>query len=184
MKTMTNFFDRFVQRYLPDAFLFAITLTIVVFLIGMFVMGNTPVQMIDYWGNGFWDLLEFAMQMSLIVVTGNVLANTPVVKRLLEKPSALAKSPAQAVILVTITAIVASLINYGFGLVGGALFALQVAKRVPSADYRLLIASAYSGFLLWQGIVRSYSIVGSNSRSLFGRYDWDDTSYGNFVQRF
>ncbi|MEW9676123.1 short-chain fatty acid transporter [Lentibacillus sp. L22] len=151
MKTMTNFFDRFVQRYLPDAFLFAITLTIVVFLIGMFVMGNTPVQMIDYWGNGFWDLLEFAMQMSLIVVTGNVLANTPVVKRLLEKPSALAKSPAQAVILVTITAIVASLINYGFGLVGGALFALQVAKRVPSADYRLLIASAYSGFLLWHG---------------------------------
>lgn len=151
MKTMTNFFDRFVQRYLPDAFLFAITLTIVVFLIGMFVMGNTPIQMIGYWGNGFWDLLEFAMQMSLIVVTGNVLANTPVVKKLLEKLSALAKSPAQAVILVTITAIVASLINYGFGLVGGALFALQVAKRVPSADYRLLVASAYSGFLLWHG---------------------------------
>lgn len=151
MKSITRFCDRLVQRYLPDAFLFAVILTIIVFLMGIFFMGSGPVEMVEYWGNGFWDLLTFAMQMSLIVVTGYVLANTPLVKHLLYKISTLAKTPAQAIILVTIIATVASLINYGFGLVVGALIAIQVVKRVPTVNYRILVASAYSGFLLWHG---------------------------------
>lgn len=112
---------------------------------------SSPLQMVEHWGAGFWDLLAFAMQMALIVVTGYVLANTPLVKGLLERISKLAKNPAQAVILVTVVATVASLINYGFGLVVGALIAIQVVKRVPRADYRLLVASAYSGFVIWHG---------------------------------
>ena len=151
MRALTNFFDRLVQRYLPDAFLFAIILTLVVFVMGIFMTGSTPIQMVEYWGTGFWDLLAFSMQMALVVVTGYVLANTPIVKSILEKTSTLAKSPVQAIMLVTFIATVASLINYGFGLVVGALMAIQIAKRVPSVDYRLLVASAYSGFLVWHG---------------------------------
>lgn len=151
MRAITNFFDRIVRRYLPDAFLFAVILTLVVFIMGIFMTGSSPIQMVEYWGTGFWDLLAFAMQMALIVVTGYVLANTPLVKKGLEKTSMLAKSPGQAIILVTFVASIASLINYGFGLVVGALLAIQVVKRVPSVDYRLLVASAYSGFLLWHG---------------------------------
>lgn len=108
-------------------------------------------EMVAYWGNGFWDLLEFGMQMSLVVVTGYILASTPVVKRFLAKLSRIAKTPGQAVMLVTFVALVACLINYGFGLVVGALFAVHVAKRVPSVDYRILIASAYSGMVIWHG---------------------------------
>lgn len=107
--------------------------------------------MVQYWGDGFWDLLDFAMQMSLIVVTGYILANTPLVKKLLTKLSKLANTPGQAVLLVSFIAAIACLINYGFGLVVGALLAIHVAKRVPSVDYRILMASAYSGFLLWHG---------------------------------
>ena len=91
LKSLTNFFDRMVQRFLPDAFLFAVILTLVVFLMGILFTGSTPIQMVEYWGNGFWDLLAFAMQMSLIVVTGYVLANTPIVKKGLVVISALAK---------------------------------------------------------------------------------------------
>lgn len=151
MRAITNFFDRIVQRFLPDAFLFAIILTFVVFIMGMIFTSSSPIEMVSYWGDGFWDLLAFSMQMALIVVTGYVLANTPVVKSILEKVSTLAKTPGQAIILVTFVAAIASLINYGFGLVVGALVAIQVVKRVPSVDYRLLVASAYSGFLLWHG---------------------------------
>lgn len=151
LKSLTNFFDRMVQRFLPDAFLFAVILTLAVFLMGIVFTGSTPIQMVEYWGNGFWDLLAFAMQMSLIVVTGYVLANTPIIKKWLVKISTLAKTPGQAIMLVTFIATVASLINYGFGLVVGALIAIQVAKRVHSLDYRLLVASAYSGFLVWHG---------------------------------
>lgn len=151
LKGVTSFFDRLVQRYLPDAFLFAIILTLVVFLLGIGISGSSPGEMVQYWGDGFWDLLAFAMQMSLIVVTGYILANTPVVKFILAKISRLADSPGKAIVLVTFVTAIACLINYGFGLVVGALLAVHVAKRVPNVDYRLLMASAYGGFLLWHG---------------------------------
>ncbi|MGP4074666.1 short-chain fatty acid transporter [Halobacillus sp. K22] len=151
LKGMTLFFDRLVQRYLPDAFLFAVILTLVVFGLGIGFTESSPVQMVQFWGDGFWDLLAFAMQMSLIVVTGYILANTPLVKSLLVKLSTLANTPGQAILLVSFTAAAACLINYGFGLVVGALLGTHVARRVPSVDYRLLMASAYSGFLLWHG---------------------------------
>jgi len=151
LKTLTSFFNRVVQRYLPDALLFAIILTFLVYLLGVFFTDNSPVDMVTHWGLGFWDLLEFTMQMTLVVVTGYILANTPVIKRFLAKVSTFARTPAHAVMLVTIVSLIACLINYGFGLVIGALFAIHVAKHVPSVDYRILIASAYSGFLIWHG---------------------------------
>ncbi|WP_156288230.1 short-chain fatty acid transporter [Oceanobacillus salinisoli] len=145
MKALTSFFDRMVQRYLPDAFLFAIILTFVVYLLGVFFTD------VEHWGTGFWDLLAFGMQMSLVVVTGYILASTPIVKKFLSKLSTLANTPAQAVFLVTIVALIACFINYGFGLAVGALFAIHVARRVPTVDYRILIASSYSGMLVWHG---------------------------------
>ncbi|NEU31227.1 short-chain fatty acid transporter [bacterium LRH843] len=150
-RSITLFFDRIVQRYLPDAFLFAIILTLVVFVLGIGFTESSPLDMATYWGDGFWKLLEFAMQMSLIVVTGYILANTPIVKSILATTARLAKTPGQAVVLVTVVASIACLINYGFGLVVGALFARHVVREVPQVDYRLLVASAYSGYLLWHG---------------------------------
>lgn len=151
MKTLTSFFDRIVQRYLPDALLFAIILTFFVYVLGIILTDSGPIEMIEHWGTGFWELLAFAMQMSLVVVTGYILASTPFVKKILFKLSTFANTPPQAVLLVTFVALIACLINYGFGLVVGALFAVHVAKRVPTVDYRILIASAYSGFLVWHG---------------------------------
>ncbi len=87
LKSITAASDRLVQRYLPDAFLFAIILTIIVFVLGLVFTGSSPVDMVEYWGQGFWDLLAFAMQMSLIVITGYILANTPFVKGILTKIS-------------------------------------------------------------------------------------------------
>lgn len=151
MKAITNFFVRLVQRFLPDAFIFAIILTFLVFIIGVLFTESGPVEMVTHWGTGFWDLLAFTMQMSLVVVTGYILANAPVIKNFLARLSNLAKTPAHAVMLVTFVSAIACLINYGFGLVVGALFAIHVARQVPSADFRILVAGAYSGFLVWHG---------------------------------
>ncbi len=140
-------------------------------------------EMVAYWGNGFWDLLEFGMQMSLVVVTGYILASTPVVKRFLAKLSRIAKTPGQAVMLVTFVALVACLINYGFGLVVGALFAVHVAKRVPSVDYRILIASAYSGMVIWHGgFSGSVPLLIATPGHFFRRCDWNNSCYRNIVQ--
>src|SRR5690625_7745852 len=107
---------------------------------GVIFTDSSPLQMISHWGGGFWDLLDFAMQMALMVTTGYMLANTSIVRRILTKVSKLANTPAQAVILVTNVASSASIINYGLGLVVGALKAIYVARRVPSANFSLLVA--------------------------------------------
>ena len=107
--------------------------------------------MVVHWGDGFWGLLSFTMQMVIVLVAGYVLAISPVFKKLLSTLANLAKSPGSAILLVSVVSLIACWINWGFGLVIGALFAKEIAKKVTTVDYRLLIASAYSGFIIWHG---------------------------------
>lgn len=151
IRRLSNFFVKLVQKYLPDPFLFAIVLTFVVFLMGIIINKQSPLSMVKYWGDGFWNLLSFSMQMVLILVTGFVLASSPLFKKLLSKIANSMKSPSQAVMTTAFVAALASFISWGFGLVIGALMAKEMAKNVKDVDYRLLIASGYMGFLVWHG---------------------------------
>ncbi|WP_134703029.1 short-chain fatty acid transporter [Ammoniphilus sp. YIM 78166] len=149
-RAMTQASVSLVNRFLPDPFLFAVILTVVVFGFGLFA-GNTPIQMVQFWGEDFWNLLAFSMQMLLILVTGYTLAKTPLFSRLLQAIASTAKTPGRAIILTTVVSAAAAWLNWGFGLVIGALLAREIAKKVDGVDYRLLIASAYSGFIVWHG---------------------------------
>ena len=140
-----------VQRYLPSPFVFAILLTLFVLLFSMLGTGQSLPQMAQHWGTGFWGLLTFAMQMALVLVTGHVLANAPVVSRQLDNLASMARTPGQAIIMVTLVALAGSWINWGFGLVVGAVLARALARQVKGVHYPLLVASAYSGFLVWHG---------------------------------
>ncbi|WP_227367434.1 short-chain fatty acid transporter [Halomonas sp. M20] len=141
---------RLVERYLPDPYIFVLLLTLVAAAAAIGVERQTPLAVLRYWGDGFWDLLTFSMQMLLVLVTGFMLASSPPVKRQLARLATKAGTPARAIILVTLVSLAASWINWGFGLVVGALFAKELAKQIR-VDYRLLIASAYSGFVVWHG---------------------------------
>ena len=151
MKVLTNFFVKIVNRWLPDAFLFAIILTIVVFLAALVVTDNSVLDMLRYWGNsdGFWGLLSFSMQMALVVVLGSAFASARIVKNVLRKIASVASSNKSAILLVTFVSTIYCWLNWGFGLIAGALLAKEIARKVPTVDYRLLIASAYSGFVIW-----------------------------------
>jgi short-chain fatty acids transporter len=95
---------RLVDRYLPDRYVFVLILTLIVVVAAMAIESHGLIAVIGMWGNGFWDLLAFSMQMLLVLVTGVMLASTPPVKRVLVR-----------------------------------------------VDYRLLVASACSGFVIWHG---------------------------------
>ncbi|MBU3022570.1 short-chain fatty acid transporter [Aestuariibacter sp. A3R04] len=143
-------FVKVVERYLPDPYIFVLLLTLVVFAAAMGIEGQSPIQIIEYWGNGLWGLLSFSMQMLLVLVSGYMLASTPVVKIALNRLASLASSAPKAIVLVSVVSLAASWLNWGFGLVVGALFAKALARHVE-VDYRLLVASAYSGFVVWHG---------------------------------
>ncbi|HZG59745.1 MAG TPA: short-chain fatty acid transporter [Anoxybacillus sp.] len=151
MKLLISLSNKLMQRYMPDPFLLVILLTFFVCGLAIVFTDSTPYQILEYWGSGFWSLLTFSMQMVFILVTGHVMASSPFFKKLLGNLAKVPKSPGQAIILVTLISLLASWINWGFGLIIGALFARELAKKVEGVDYRLLIFSAYSGFIVWAG---------------------------------
>ena len=148
-KKFTNACVKLVQRFLPDAFVFCIILTIVVFIAAMPVTGMNPIQVASAWGSGVWNLLSFSMQMALVLVLGSALANAPAVKKIIVKLAGVPKKPAGSVGFVFVISAICCFINWGFGLIVGALLAKEVAKKVKGLDYRLVIASAYGGFIIW-----------------------------------
>ena len=150
-KKFTNACVRIMNRWLPDPFLFAIILTIVVFIGSMIGTAQTPIQLVQSWGNssGFWGLLSFSMQMALVLVLGSAMASAPACKKALGAIAAAAKDKKSAILIVTFVSTICCWLNWGFGLIAGALLAKEIARRVRDVDYPLLIASAYSGFVIW-----------------------------------
>jgi len=151
---MLNFLSRpmvrLIDRYLPDPFVFVLVLTLIAGIAAALTQESGPLQIVTMWGNGFWSLLSFSMQMLLVLVTGYMMASTPLVRRGLSALAGLAGSAGGAILLVSVVSLAASWINWGFGLVVGALFARELARTIR-VDYRLLVASAYSGFIVWHG---------------------------------
>ena len=151
-KKFTNGCVRVVNRWLPDAFLFAIILTLVVFVGAMCATGMGPIEIIAKWGDqkgGFWNLLAFSMQMALVLVFGSAMASAKPCKKALRAVAGLCHNDKQAILVTTFVSTICCWLNWGFGLVIGALLAKEVVRRVPTVDYPLLIASAYSGFVIW-----------------------------------
>ena len=140
---------KLVQRYLPEPFVFAVLLTLVAAILAMPICHQTPIEVVEHWGGGVWGLLAFAMQMALVLVSGSALAAAPVVKKGISSLASLPKSPAGAIALVTAVSAICCWINWGFGLIVGVIFAKEIARKLSGVDYRLLIASAYSGFVVW-----------------------------------
>lgn len=151
MKFMTKVANTLMEKYLPDPYIFVAILTVLVIFLGVVLTPSTPLDMVVLWGNGIWGLLAFTMQMVIVLAAGHVLANSPLFKKFLSSIASKIKKPSSAIIIVTFVSLIACWINWGFGLVIGALFAKEIARHVKKVDYRLLIASAYSGFIIWHG---------------------------------
>jgi short-chain fatty acids transporter len=143
------------RKYVPDPYVFAILLTILTFILGIFVAKNTPFQMILHWQAGFWNLLTFSMQMALILVTGHAVASSPLVRRWLKGLARIPGNSRQAVYLVGFVACLMALINWGLGLIVGALLAREVARegrlRGIKMHYPLIVAAGYLGLMVWHG---------------------------------
>lgn len=150
-KRFTSLCVSVMQKYLPDPYIFCALLTFIVFIGTMIFTKQSPMRIIGHWTNGFWSLLSFSMQMALVLVTGHTMASSKIFKNFLANLASKLTTPRQAIVVVTLVSTVACILNWGFGLVIGAIFAREIAKKLKGIDYRLLIASAYTGFLVWHG---------------------------------
>jgi short-chain fatty acids transporter len=133
------------ERWIPDAFVFALVATFLVFAAALAGTPATVAQAVDAWGRGFWELIPFTLQMAMVIITGHVLATSPPMGRLIRTVAQWPSSPRAAVALVTMFALASSWLNWGFSLIFSAVLALEVARRVNGVDYRALAAASFLG---------------------------------------
>ena len=151
-----------VERIVPDPFVIAIGLTlltaIIALLWGDFGDKNNVVALLDSWRDGksgMWKLLAFSMQMCLVLVTGYALATTNAVKSAIDSLADIPQNTASAAALVGAVACATGLLNWGLGLIVGALLAREVGfsmqRRNIPCHYPLIAAAGYMGLLVWHG---------------------------------
>jgi len=134
------------ERVMPDPFVLSICLTLLVAVLALLIAptGNLP-TLLDSWYTGTFGILGFALQMILILATGYAIAEAPIVQRGLRALAANAQTPVRAALLVFPVVAVAAWLNWGLGLIVGALLSREIARRVH-VDFAWLVAGSYSAW--------------------------------------
>lgn len=161
--------ERLIQVFksiLPSPFTIAILLTLLTLVIAQIVTKPDAVAHSEYfmrlvtsWQEGLWDSsgggLYFAFQMMLILVLGHILALTPLIDRLIQKLLLYCNSTESSVAIVATGAILMGLVNWGLGLIFGAIIARKVgekfARENKPLNYGLVGAAAYTTMMVWHG---------------------------------
>jgi short-chain fatty acids transporter len=133
------------ERWIPDPF--AVTVLVVaVVAFGALAIGVEPIVVARNFGEGFWSLIPFTMQMSFIIVGGYVTADSPPVTRLIQYIASFPKNGRAAVVMVAVFSMVLSLIHWGLCIVVASLLTRALARRTElNMDYRAAGAGAYLG---------------------------------------
>ncbi len=154
------------RQVVPDPLVIAMLLTIFVFIAAL-LWGTYPstsddlsgrvLTLLDTWrgDEGLWRLLGFSMQMCVILLGGYVLADSRPVRSALQCIAAWPRTASSAAAMVGFVAAILGLLNWGLGLIGGAILARETGRslhrRGIKAHYPLLAAAGYMGLLVWHG---------------------------------
>ncbi len=143
------------EKFIPDPFIFALMLTLLTMILSAFFTHHSAFSIIGFWYRGFWDLLAFGMQMSLILITGYALATAPVMKKFVDVLAGFPKNTASAAMLIALVAVLTGYLNWGLAIVVAPLLARETARQAQKAGrrfhYPLLGAAAYMGLAVWHG---------------------------------
>lgn len=135
--------SRWMEKWFPDAFVVVLVAIVVVAIMAL-VIGAKPTSVISSFGDGFWSLLPFSMQMALVVVTGCALATATPVLRVIDSLARVPSSSRSAVAFVALISMVVSLLNWAFGLIFAGLLVRALGRREDlDVDFRAATAAAY-----------------------------------------
>lgn len=132
------------ERWFPDAFVFALLGVVVTFLLGL-AIGESPMALCAAGGGSFWSLVNFTMQMAMVIIGGFVVASSPVMLKLIRRLALVPKTSRGAVAFVAAVAMLTSLLNWGLSLVFTGLLVREICGRLTRVDYRAISSAAYLG---------------------------------------
>jgi short-chain fatty acids transporter len=149
LKIVTGFFVRLAERWMPDPLVVAVFLTYICLLAAVLFTDFGPLQAVGAWGTGFWSLLQFTMQMVLILGLGHLLAHTRAVNRVLVNIAGRINSATMAYAGLALTAGFCGLFSWGVALIVPAVLSRIVARSCAERGIRvhfpLLVAAGWLG---------------------------------------
>jgi len=148
---LTKLGEKFTQiflKYMPNAFVFAIILTLITAFATYFWLDVPPLKILTGWYDGFFDLLSFGMQIVLILVTGYSIALSPLAKKAIDHLSKYIHTPKQVYFFVVMIGMLLAMISWGW-LVVTCVLARELAIRVKGINYPFLIAIVYFSAGSW-----------------------------------
>ena len=143
MNTSQNI-EQYFKRYVPSPFSIAVILTLVVMIWASLsmtsgTMSQNFVQVLSYWENGIWNesLLVFAYQMMLILVLGHILVLSQPMQKLLDILTSPINSNAKALIIVSVSTMLMAFLNWGLGLIFGAILVRKIGESSVEKGFKL-----------------------------------------------
>lgn len=159
---------RWSEQWFPDAYIFA-ALAVIIVASAAVAYGAPMHQVGIAFGDGFWSLIPFTMQMAVVAISGYVVAVSPPASKFIAWLARLPRGPRSAVAFVALVSIGASLFNWAISLIFSGLLARALARRGDlRMDYRAAGAAAYLGMgATWAlGLSSSASQLQANPDSL------------------
>jgi len=154
---LTNFIEILFRKYLPSPFSISIFLTIISIILAITLTDSKFSDILTNWENGLWNpkLMTFTTQMILMLVLGYVLGLTKFSSKVIARITKLCHNNSYAAATVSFFSILVSLLNWGLGLIFGAILSRKVAeyasKKNIKINYPLIGAAGYSGLMVWHG---------------------------------
>lgn len=161
-------FTQWAEKWFPDAFIF-VAIAVVIVALAALANGAPATSIAKSFGDGFWSLIPFTMQMVFVTIGGYVVATSPPVQRLIDRLALVPSSGRGAVGLIAIATMISSLLSWGLSLIFGGLLARALARREDlRMDYRAAGAAAYLGLgATWaMGLSSSAAQLQANPKSL------------------
>ena len=175
MENSQNILQRFAlrvsdwsEKWFPDSYIFAL-LGVVIVAIASISIGAPAKDVAVSFGDGFWSLIPFTLQMCMLIVVGYVVSVSKPVELLIQKMARIPHSGRGAIVLVATVSLLISLINWAMSTVLTALLVIALAKRKElNMDYRAAAAAAIIGMgATWAlGISSSAAQLQANKASL------------------
>lgn len=138
-------FTEWSLNWVPDSMVFVLVLTVIVFAAALCLTNNGIFKLINFYGESFWLLLTFSMQLCILMITGFVIADSKPVKGaivwLIDRP----KTARGTIILFCMIGGAVAWLHWGIGLMFCMVMGRELAirKRGLGIHYPFVAALTY-----------------------------------------
>lgn len=169
LEKLSSALTRWCVRFIPDGYVIAAILSAIVLAAAALISDQPALSIVTAWGDGFWGFIPFTLQMAMVVLTGFIVADAPIVRRGIDRLAALPTTPRGAIAMTAMVSMSLGWINWGLSIVASAILARRIGARKLGADFRLLVASAYLGLgCMWHaGLSASAPLTSSDPSQAF-----------------